>query len=232
MIVVSFRLDVDKEAAFSAFYHHRYLPALQRELAVLRSVRRYQEHHVTGSLRYYAKQFLTLLESDRDRESEALAAVADWSGRGELAAEWRRWQAETIGDLQPPCLYRERWAHPRRAQDGAFGSRPFFMVSVELRPGAEQPFHDWYEREYMPRNVADVPGWVACRRYSSQDRSPARHLAIYEAADLAGLDDSLDTMRAPFRLDENMAWKRWDAGEAPSITWEDAATFRPIYRNP
>ena len=73
---------------------------------------------------------------------------------------------------------------------------------------------------------------MACRRYSSEGRQPARHLAIYEAADLAGLDESLDMMRAPYRLAENMAWKQWDTGEQPAITWEDAATFKPIYRNP
>ncbi|MFO1080126.1 MAG: hypothetical protein U1E23_05785 [Reyranellaceae bacterium] len=230
MIVVSFRLDVDKEAPFNAFYHHRLLPALLRDVPILRSARRYQEHHVTGSLRYYAKQFLTLLESER--EDEALAALLDWRAPAEVEAEWRRWQAEAVHELAPPCLFRERWAHPRRPLDGPFGSRPFFMVSVELRPGHEAAFHDWYEGEYLPRNVADVPGWVACRRYSSVGRAPARHLAIYEAADLAALDDSLDAMRAPYRMDENMAWKRWDTGAAPAITWEDAATFRPIYRNP
>ncbi|NDH64541.1 MAG: hypothetical protein EBY18_23510, partial [Alphaproteobacteria bacterium] len=63
-------------------------------------------------------------------------------------------------------------------------------------------------------------------------RQPERHHAIYEAADLAALDASLDAMRAPFRLAENMAWKQWDSGERPAITWEDAATFKPIFRRP
>lgn len=230
MIVVSFRLDVEKEAAFSAFYHHRFLSALLAAVPSLRAARRYQEHHVTGSLRYYAKQFLTILEGDD--EPAALAVLQVWPPEGALRDEWEQWRGSALRDLEPPCLYGERWAHPRRPPDGAFGGRPFFLVSVELDPAGAAAFHAWYEGEYLPRNVADVPGWVACRRYSSAGRTPARHLALYEAADLGALDDCLDAMRAPFRLDENMAWKRWDSGPAPVITWEDAATFRPIYRNP
>ena len=227
LIVVSFRLDVEQEAAFSAYHHHRHLPAVMDAVPGLRTAWRYQEHHVTGSLRYYRKHFLTLLAFDD--VAVARAAVPSIGAD----PEWGRWCASgALHDLEGPLVYRERWAHPRRAADGAFGSRSFFMVSVELDSDRAAPFHDWYERDYLPKNVADVPSWVACRRYSSEGRSPQRHLAVYEASDLAGLDASLDMMRAPFRLDENMAWKRWDSGNRPVITWEDAATYKPIYRRP
>jgi len=226
MIVVAFRLDVEKEAPFSEFYHHRYIPDLMRDVPAIKSARRYQEHHVTGSLKYYRKQFLTLFECESaEGARQALEAIDD-------QAEWKKWQASAIHDLEPPCLYRERWTHPRAPLDGNFGSRPFFMVSVELRAEQAQRFHDWYEQDYLPKNVADVPSWVACRRYSSEAREPARHLAIYEAFDLPGLDESLDMMRAPFRMAENMSWKQWDSGDRPAITWEDAATFKPIFRKP
>ena len=39
MIVVAFRLDVEQEAAFSEFYHHRYLPALMHAAPAIRAVR-------------------------------------------------------------------------------------------------------------------------------------------------------------------------------------------------
>lgn len=227
LLVVSFRLDVEQEPAFSAFLHHQHLPALMAAIPGIRTAWRYQEHHVTGSLKYYRKQFLTLLELE---SPDAAAAVQAAIGGD---AEWRRWcAAGAVDDLDPPCLYRLRWEHPRRAPDGPFGSRPFFMVGVELDPTRADAFHDWYELDYLPKNVADVPTWTACRRYSSEGRAPQRHLAIYESADLAALDASLDMMRAPFRLDENMAWKRWDTGDRPVITWEDAATYKPIYRRP
>lgn len=226
MILVSFRLDVEQEAQFSEFYHHRYLPDLMRAAPAIRSARRYQEHHVTGSLKYYRKQFLTLLECDSVEGARGLLPAMDGD------AEWAKWRGSAIHDLDPPCVYRQRWAHPRAAWDGNFGSRPFFMVSVELRDEQAGPFHEWYEQDYLPKNVADVPSWVACRRYSSEGRASARHLTIYEAFDLAGLDASLDMMRAPFRMSENMAWKRWDTGDRPAIAWEDAATYKPILRRP
>jgi len=226
IVMVAFRLDVEQEAPFSEFYHHRHLPTLMRRAPAIRSVRRYQEHHVTGSLKYYRKQFLTLLECDRaDAAREALAAMAD-------DPDWKRWRDTAITEYDGPCVYRRRWEHPRMAWDGDFGSRPFFMVSVELDETRAQPFHYWYEQDYLPKNVADVPSWVACRRYSSEGRQPARHLAVYEAFDLAGLDASLDAMRTPFRMAENMAWKRWDTGDRPVIVWEDSATYKPIFRRP
>jgi hypothetical protein len=233
LILVSFRLDVEPEAPFSAFYHHRYLPNLMREMPEIRAAWRYQEHQVTGSLRYYRKQFLTLLACESaDAAQRALQAIEARAGDHVDEREWREWCARAMHDLEPPRLYRERWAHPRTPLDGSFASRPIFMVSVELAGGEEQRFHDWYETAYLPRNVADVPSWVACRRYSSVGRRPARHLAIYEAADLPGLDASLEAMRAPFRMAENMSWKRWDTGTPPTITWEDAAMFKPIFRAP
>lgn len=228
LVVESFRLDVEQEAPFSAFYHHRHLPAVLRDAGGVRSAWRYQEHQVTGSLRYYRKQFLTIYECETPGHGEALIELLHGQARDGGLAGW----APSMSDVEPPRLYLERWAHPRAPLDGIFAGRPFFMVSVELRPGAEPAFHDWYETEYLPRNVADVPGWVACRRYCSAGRQPARHLAIYEAADLHGLDESLEAMRAPFRLEENMSWKKWDTGPAAAIVWEDAAMFRPIFRRP
>lgn len=228
LVVVSFRLDMEQEAPFSEFYNHRYLPGLMHDVSAIRSAWRYQEHHVAGSLKYYRKQFLTIFECGSRLEAEqALLAIET-----RPAPELQKWRALAMHDVEPPCLYLERWAHPRKPMDGNFGSRPIFLVSVELSVGQEQRFNDWYEQDYLPKNVADVPSWVGCRRYSSVGRQPERHHAIYEAADLAALDASLDAMRAPFRLAENMAWKQWDSGERPAITWEDAATFKPIFRRP
>lgn len=228
LVVASFRLDVEQEAPFSEFYNHHYLPDLMRDVPALRSAWRYQEHHVAGSLKYYRKQFLTIFECESAQAAEqAVHAIGSRSD-----AELKKWRALAMHDVEPPCLYLERWAHPRKPVDGNFAGRPFFMVSVELAADREPQFNDWYEQDYLPKNVADVPSWAACRRYSSVGRQPARHHAIYEAADLAGLDASLEAMRAPFRLAENMAWKQWDQGDCPAITWEDAATFKPIFRTP
>jgi hypothetical protein len=136
MIVAAFRLDVEHEAPFSEFCHHRHIPALMRDVPAIRSAWRYQEHHVTGSLKYYRKQFLTLLACESvEGARHALAAI-------DVDPEWRKWQASAIHDLEPPCVYRQRWAHPRAAADGNFASRPFFMVSVELSVDQAERFHD------------------------------------------------------------------------------------------
>ncbi len=106
------------------------------------------------------------------------------------------------------------------------------MVSVEVIPEKEKLFNDWYETIYLPRNLADVPTWAACRRYISQGKTSARYYTIYEAWNLAGLQESLEFMRAHYRLKENISWKQWDTGENPAITWEDATSFKPIFRYP
>ncbi len=234
IVMVSFHLDVEKEAPFSAFYHHRYIPNLMTDVPGIRSAWRYQEHHVAGSLKYYRKQFLTIYACDSRQDAERATEAINGSrpGREMDQAEWAEWQALAIHNLEAPCLYLERWAHPRTPADGIFGGRPFFMVSVEVAADQQARFDDWYEQQYLPRNVADVPSWAACRRYSSVGRNPSRQHTVYEAGDLAGLDASLEAMRAPFRLEENMSWKQWDAGDRPAIAWEDAATYKPIFRKP
>lgn len=233
IIMVSFQLDAEAEAPFSAFYHHRYIPNLMDDVPGVRSAWRYQEHHVAGSLKYYRKQFITIYECEsQESAGRAIAAIDGRPGREADQAEWAKWQAQAIHNLEAPCLYLERWAHPRAPVDGIFGGRPFFMVSVEVVAEQQERFDEWYERQYLPRNVADVPSWVGCRRYSSVGRIPARHHAVYEAGDLAGLDASLEAMRAAYRLEENMSWKQWDTGDRPTITWEDAATYKPIFRKP
>jgi hypothetical protein len=233
IVMVSFQLDVEAEAPFSAFYHHRYIPNLMDDLPEIRSAWRYQEHHVAGSLKYYRKQFITIYACDsQEGGSRVIAALDGRPGREADQAEWAKWRALAMHDPEPPCLYLERWRHPRMPADGIFGSRPFFMVSVEVAAERQAQFDEWYEQQYLPRNVADVPSWAGCRRYSSVGRTPARHHAVYEAGDLMALDASLEAMRAPFRLEESMSWKQWDTGDRPAITWEDAAAYKPIFRKP
>ena len=143
LVVVSFRLDVEQEAPFSEFYNHRYLPGLMHDVSAIRSAWRYQEHHVAGSLKYYRKQFLTIFECGSRLEAEqALLAIET-----RPAPELQKWRALAMHDVEPPCLYLERWAHPRKPMDGNFGSRPIFLVSVELSVGQEQRFNDWYEQD-------------------------------------------------------------------------------------
>lgn len=233
IIIVSLSVDPEKEIEFNDFYHHYYIPKLIQIIPEINSVRRYQEHNVDGSIRYCNKRYLTIYECDSEENAlRAMEAIKNRPGREQEQNEWKKWQTNSLRNVQHAAVYAERYAHPRSTWDGAFGSRPFFMVSVELSPDKVGAFDDWYENICLPKNLADVPTWAACRRYSTRDQMPARHLTIYEAWDLAGLQSSLELMRAPYRLRENAFWKEWDSGGDSAIIWEEAVSFKPIFRYP
>lgn len=232
LILVSLRVDTEKEAEFNDFYHHSYIPKLMQIIPEIESARRFQEHNVDGTLRYYDKQFLTIYEcASEEQAQKALDAIKSRPGREKEKDEWQKWQTNHLRNVLSASLYTQCYAHPRTTWDGNFGSRPFFMVSVETRE-QEERFDNWYETIYLPKNLADVPTWAACRRYQNQTTKSIRKLTIYEAWDLAGLQHSLELMRAPHRLKENASWKQWDQGENPVIIWEDATSFAPIFRYP
>jgi hypothetical protein len=232
IIVVRVSVDHTREREFNEFYHHRYLPSVLRTVPEINAAWRYTEHNVDGSLRYYIKEDLTIYScAEGVSGEEVLLALQDRPGREAEKEEWASWESH-FRVHEKATVYQQRYQHPRCALDGPFGSKPFFMVSVEVREEEEKTFNTWYESDYLPCNLSDVPTWVGCRRYCSRGRSTPRTLTIYEAADLAGLATSLESMRAPHRLGENASWKKWDTGKSPVITWEDAASYRPIFRYP
>ncbi|MBV9091522.1 MAG: hypothetical protein JO044_16730 [Mycobacteriaceae bacterium] len=233
MIVVCLTVPPEDEAEFTDFYHHRYIPKLLALFPEIVSARRYVEHNVDGTLRYYSKQQLTfyILAQGVDG-TRCVADLKTRAGRDAERTEWEAWTNNHLHMLQSACLYIRRYEHRRTPSDGTFFDGPFFMVSVETRPQSKESFDRWYEEVYLPRNVADVPLWSGCRRYESVGRSPGRQLTIYEAADTASLAGALEQMRAPHRMSENAAWKDWDSGVDPAIVDEDATSFRPVFRYP
>jgi len=90
-------------------------------------------------------------------------------------------------------------------------------------------FQEWYEEKYLPLQLADIPGWCACRRYSSVNRDPLRHLTIFEAQDESTLSQCLKDLRALHRVAQNREWKR---RLEPAVNWHDATSFRCIFRMP
>lgn len=61
------------------------------------------------------------------------------------------------------------------------------------------------------------------------DRSPVRVHTVYEVENTASFDEAFGNMRAPHRYASNAEWDHW-VGNA--ITWQDATSFRPIFRYP
>lgn len=229
IMMLSLRVAPKDEAAFTEFYHHRYIPRLLEVAPEIVSARRYEEWGVEGSLAWFRKRFLTVYELVADDPVAAVADALARPGREAEKAEWAAFlESGAVKDVERH-VYVERFAHPRRTVDGAFGGRPFFMVSVETNPAETARFDVWYETDYLPKTLADIPTFAACRRYRSLDRDVERVHTVYEANDEAALIRSFQLLRAPWRYGSNAAW---EAHVGHAIRWQDAAGWRPIYRRP
>lgn len=231
LLMISLKVDFDKAGEFNDFYHHRYIPRLLEVVPELVSARRYEEYNVDGSLRWYVRQYLTIYEFASEDVIEDGVRALERPGREAERAEWTRWIDSSVHEVSR-TVYRPVYAHPRAPADGPFASRPFFMVSVEVRPERESEFNQFYHGVYLPRVLADGPTWAACRRYKSEGRSPTRYITVYEAPSVAEFSECLAQLRSPSRQSENLSWHRWQSGDAPAILWEDAASFKPIFRCP
>ncbi len=231
LLMISLKVDFDKAGKFNDFYHHRYIPRLLEVVPELVSARRYEEHNVEGSLRWYVRQFLTIYEIASEEVIEQAVRGLERPGRDAERAEWARWVSSSVHDVSR-TVYRPVYTHPRSPTDGTFAGRPFFMVSVEVRSESESEFNQFYHSQYLPKVMADGPTWAACRRYKSEGRSPARYITVYEVPSLAELGECLAQLRSPSRQSENLLWHRWQSGDAPAIVWEDATSFKPIFRLP
>lgn len=225
-MTVTLRIAPEHEAAFTEFYHHRYIPALLSNVPEIKSVWRYEEFGVTGSLRWFNKQFITHYQLADGVSSGAIESALKRPGREELTAEWDRWKSSHLRDVERNCQ-RLIYRHSREPLDGPFGSRPFFRVSVETDPLSADDFNQWYHESYLPKIMADVPAWAACRRYQTVGRVPSRVHTIYEVENSFSFDEAFAAMRAPHRYSSNAEWDQW-VGKA--ITWQDATSFRPIFR--
>lgn len=226
ILIIKVSLSSRYEDEFNDFYHHEYIPDILENIPQIVSARRYEEFNTEGTLRYYNKFLLTIYELASEKEIKTVQEALKQRKKSSITKKWQHFQAK-MSHHEAAEIYTCRYEHPRKALDGPFGNRPFFSVSIEVQPEKVDEFNKWYEEEYLPTNLADVPTWVACRRYSCIDKS--RHIAIYEAQDEAGLRHSLDLMRSKSRLKENESWLKWDTGMNPAITWEDATSFTPIF---
>jgi len=228
IMIVSLQVAPEKEAEFNEFYHHRYIPKLLEVVPEMVCAHRFEEYGVAGSLKWFTKRFLTIYEIASEAVLDRALAGLSRPGREDERSEWARWKAEYLKDVNR-VAYRQTYAHERTPIGGPFGGRPFFMVTVEVQPESEPSFRSWYEGEYLPKIMADVPTWVACRRYTSTDRDPVHYLTIYEVLSLGDLEESFRLMRSPHRYGSNAEWDQW---VGPAIMSQDASSYRPIFRRP
>jgi hypothetical protein len=228
IMVVTLSVNPEDEAEFNDFYHHQFLPEMLHEVPDITCIRRYEEHGVGGTLRWYNKQYLTIYELVSER---VVPKVDEFFTRPRLKSvmeKFQEWKTKSLRNFTR-ITYLPRWEHDRKSWDGAFGSRPFFLWSLEMKPEMDSAFQDWYENDYLPLQVADIPTWAGVRRYTSVKRDPVRHLTFFEAEDEQVLIRCLTELRSAHRINQNYEWNR---RVEPAVSWHDATSFRPIYRRP
>jgi hypothetical protein len=228
ILVVTLSVPPEKEAEFNAFYHHRFLPAMLADCPEIYSIRRYEESGLGGTLRWINKQFLTIYELESENVLDRVDDLFTRHTVQDLVLEFEQWQANHLRNFSR-IAYLNTWSHERRPSDGAFGCRPFAMWSHEMKPEMDEAFQGWYENSYLPLQLADIPGWAACRRYASVGRNPVRRLTVFEAADEFSLNRCVSDLRLDHRVWQNYEWHR-RVGQA--ALWQEAACFKIIYRRP
>ena len=83
----------------------------------------------------------------------------------------------------------------------------------------EQAFNTWYESEYIPAFVRDIPGIVRARRFvtlSPGGDGTHSYLTIVRVHGRSGAPRGLDVMKS--REEWRKAWKDWEGKAVASIT--------------
>lgn len=226
IILVNFSVPPDVAPEFTTFYHHEFLPCIARESADVANIRRYEEFGVGASLRWYNKQYLTIYQLvDEEAVARADSIFQNTAVEG-VIKQFRQWKDKSLRNFSR-ITFVPGWAHKRRTADEFSG--PFFLWQLEMKPELDAEFQKWYQDEYLPLQIADIPTWSNCRRYKSHASDQTRHLTIFETADEQTLARSVEDLRAPHRIQANFEWQR---RVEPAVSWHDASSFRPIFRFP
>jgi antibiotic biosynthesis monooxygenase (ABM) superfamily enzyme len=93
------------------------------------------------------------------------------------------------------------------------------FVHMTVKPEQETEFNRWYEEEYIPAFVRDIPGIVRARRFASlsaEGQDAHAYLTIYEFADESTLHRGLEVMKS--RDEWRRSWKAWEGKAVASIS--------------
>lgn len=225
LVVINFSVTADAEAEFNRFYNRTFIPQLLKASPEILNARRYEEFGVGGSLRWYNKQFLTIYQLDETASPSKPDAIFERTAVAELVEQFREWKDKSLHNFSR-INFEPTWQHARMPGNGSLAGRPFFLWQLELKPELDAEFQRWYQDEYLPFQIAEIPTWIGAHRYVSVAREPKRHLTFFEADDEATLARCLTDLRAPHRIADNYEWLR---RVQPAVTWHDATSFRPIF---
>jgi hypothetical protein len=226
IILVNFSVPPDVAPEFTAFFQHEFLPVMMRESPQLTNVRRYEEFGVGASLRWYNKQYLTIYQLADDEAVARADSIFENAAVESVMKRFREWNEKCLRNFSR-ITFVPTWAHNRRTTDDFSG--PFFMWQLEMKSELDAAFQQWYQDDYLPLQIADIPTWSGCRRYTSHASDQIRHLTIFETADEPALARSVEDLRASHRIQANYEWQR---RVEHAVIWQDATSFRPIMRLP
>jgi hypothetical protein len=81
------------------------------------------------------------------------------------------------------------------------------VVWLSVAPDQEEAFNRWYQDEYIPRFLMQIPGIKKASRWRVPDSSI--YLTIYDLEAAEGFDDVVAALRSPERDRERNQWLRW-----------------------
>jgi antibiotic biosynthesis monooxygenase (ABM) superfamily enzyme len=93
------------------------------------------------------------------------------------------------------------------------------FVQMTVKKDQEAAFNRWYENDYIPAFVREVPGISRCRRFvtlSPDTNGVNTYLTIYEFADEDAIHRGMEVMKS--RETWRKAWKDWEGRAVSSIS--------------
>ena len=162
LLVAGFNFAGVVEDEFNDWYDTEHIPERRRVAGFINAERWIGAENPAISIATYD------LESRDVLRSAAYKAIA--------GANLSPWSKRVTGKCQRICRFEAEQILPgdKAAPDGAGG---MLLFAMNVKPGAEAEFNDWYNSEHVPR-LAGVPGCLLARRFRA-DSGTHRYIATY-----------------------------------------------------
>lgn len=82
------------------------------------------------------------------------------------------------------------------------------VVWLTVEPGQDQAFNRWYQEDYIPRFVQQVPGITAVSRWRVPGTTT--YMTMYDLDDNVTVDALQRALRDPARNVDREVWHRWE----------------------
>ena len=82
------------------------------------------------------------------------------------------------------------------------------VVWLQVEPAQEQAFNRWYQEDYIPRFVQQIPGIASVSRWRLPGTTT--YLTIYDLEDHVILEALQQALRNPARNADREEWHRWE----------------------